>query len=618
MNQRKPRRRRMAMESLERRQVLATVSFQLSMLSDTPDGPAEPITSHEIEVGDSFYLAIDARENTDHGVGLGGVAVNVEWDPQVFKSLDTDIQAGELVTDHLPLFNVGTLDNESGELKNLNGLSSRSLGAGRPIGDGVFENFALLHFVAVGDSDASGFRLTEGGSQIVIVPTQSVRSGDIQVISQPIRVVADQTTDPAPTLSDGEISIDQSSTLSDADAQTTSPDPLPEQTTVSAQTGPEISVSLVDANDSPIIEIEQGQSFSANISVTENDPSIDGVGGLAVDVQWDPSTLRLSSAEPIEDAITDNFPAFRGAEVDAEQGIIRELSGASFESNGLGRAIGDGTTETFATLEFDAIASAEAASITVSVADGGIGLVGDTSGEQIRVEDAVSTFEIATAALPPLIEVSTSGAADRLEFGTALRDGSRSTFVRPGSSDTMQFIEISNVGETILEVYEIRLNTTGLAIAAADLDAIDGFSLAAGDSRRINLEFSANSDGDVVASEGISIISNAGNRDRYAIAAVAQTTFAADMNFDGRVNVADVVLLDTLFGSTDGDDLYWGPQDPNQDGSIDLGDFGLLNAQYGLRRNVETTGADLHAADKESSDEDDIFQLLALDALKSA
>ena len=71
---------------------------------------------------------------------------------------------------------------------------------------------------------------------------------------------------------------------------------------------------------------------------------------------------------------------------------------------------------------------------------------------------------------------------------------------------------------------------------------------------------------------------------------MGQSTFNADINYDGKVNIADIVEFNDHFGTHTGDANYAASADPNGDGSIDMGDFGIMNAQYGLSI-AQTTSA---------------------------
>jgi hypothetical protein len=83
-----------------------------------------------------------------------------------------------------------------------------------------------------------------------------------------------------------------------------------------------------------------------------------------------------------------------------------------------------------------------------------------------------------------------------------------------------------------------------------------------------------------------------------------------DANVDGRVDVGDLGILAANYGKTSG--ATWSQGDFNGDGKVDVGDLGILAANYGLG----TSGADFNAdyakvfgptADSNDSDGDDIF-----------
>jgi len=62
------------------------------------------------------------------------------------------------------------------------------------------------------------------------------------------------------------------------------------------------------------------------------------------------------------------------------------------------------------------------------------------------------------------------------------------------------------------------------------------------------------------------------------------STFDADINYDGKVNLGDLGVLRANYLKTT-TSLGWDPTaDINQDGTINLGDYGLLRAQFGDER----------------------------------
>ena len=83
-------------------------------------------------------------------------------------------------------------------------------------------------------------------------------------------------------------------------------------------------------------------------------------------------------------------------------------------------------------------------------------------------------------------------------------------------------------------------------------------------------------------SAGLVLVSNAANAPQVDVALAGQSTYNADINYDGKVNIADIVAFENLLGAQRGDANYSASADPSGSGSIDLGDFGIMNAQYGL------------------------------------
>ncbi|WP_417736174.1 hypothetical protein [Rosistilla oblonga] len=606
-------------ESLEARRQLAFVAFEMQVLEDI-DGVPGAVLERPLDAGETFFLAIDAIETAPHYDGFAGIALDVRWDSENIKTLETMDTLTDTVSDALTLFRNGFIEAERGRITNLAGANPNYGG----FGDGELARFATIHFEAIAATEATSFTLEEGVSQTAAYHGAGLRHEDFDFDVETLSIVASSADvdldnggepelPPAEIVPPSEPSPSLPPTIDPTDEitfPTTDESNTTDDVVASTDANSDVTLSLVsDATG----EVQIGDLITIDVQVSESDPDAAGVGGISIDVDWDPSELQLVNSGSITDAITENFPGFQGGSVNTVAGFIDELTGASFESAGIGRAIGDGIAETFVTLTFVALKPTDGSAVTVSLGDGGVGLVGDTSGAPIDVADAETNVEIATAALPPLIQISTSGTDGGLEFVAPGNNGVQSTLLRPGSVDSLQYIEIANVGETVLEVYEIQFGVAGLSIAASDLALADGFTVAPGQSQRIAVEFTATEAGSVNDSEGIVVVSNAGNRGRYAISTTAETTFAADLNLDGRVNIADVVLLDSVFGQTRGDGMYSESHDPNLDGSIDLGDFGLLNAQFGMQQSSESFAVDTD--DEDDDPFDSTLDLLALDAL---
>ena len=91
------------------------------------------------------------------------------------------------------------------------------------------------------------------------------------------------------------------------------------------------------------------------------------------------------------------------------------------------------------------------------------------------------------------------------------------------------------------------------------------------------------------------LVSNAANSPQVDVALSGQSTFDADINYDGKVGIADIVQFENLLGTHAGEANYSASADPTGSGSIDMGDFGIMNAQYGLSI-AQTTPAKVAAA----------------------
>lgn len=90
-----------------------------------------------------------------------------------------------------------------------------------------------------------------------------------------------------------------------------------------------------------------------------------GVGGLSLDIRWDPAALRCRAAE-----VTDDLPLFQRGRIDNAAGLVDELQGARMRSLALGLYQPD----RFATLTFEALAGQDTP-LKVSIGRGGIGML---------------------------------------------------------------------------------------------------------------------------------------------------------------------------------------------------------------------------------------------------
>jgi hypothetical protein len=176
--------------------MLAVAAFTVNLYEDVGGVPGEPVTQDTVQVGDTFFVEIMARELDPVLAGLGAVAIDIAWDPNVLEEADAPFDPSTLVTSDLPLFQGGALNNRTGTIEDLRGAAFLSSHSGRAIGNLFPERFALLHFKALQAAEASTLSMNQGRSRIVTVPVSSLWGDDLRFESQTITVVeAPESTD---------------------------------------------------------------------------------------------------------------------------------------------------------------------------------------------------------------------------------------------------------------------------------------------------------------------------------------------------------------------------------------------------------------------------------------
>lgn len=174
---------RCSLEELETRAPAAVAAFHIHLFRDVDGQPGAEITNDTVEVGQDFFLAIDAQEFAPYYHGLQTVSLDISWDPRAFE-------VGEpLITPLLPAFRSGRLDSAAGTLTNVSGTAVRSSETGRPIGAGVSERFVLLHVRALEVVVDSRIHLQTGRFQTVTVPTATPGRFEMDFERQLISVV---------------------------------------------------------------------------------------------------------------------------------------------------------------------------------------------------------------------------------------------------------------------------------------------------------------------------------------------------------------------------------------------------------------------------------------------
>ena len=223
-------------ERLENRALLAIASFAFNLYYDDGGAPSQPLNDDTIEVGQTFFVQIVAREHDPRVSGLGAIALDMAWDADVLDIVEP-FDPRLAVTPNLPLAVGGRLLRENSDIRpfvvdgqirqnvgtidGLSGLASISSGVGKPIGsDGddrfvkpaflglatTDDHFAWLHFRAEQPGEAL-LTMRQGGLRIVTVPTSSLSSKDLQFESQIVTVVEPTAPSEAPRLEEALLDV---------------------------------------------------------------------------------------------------------------------------------------------------------------------------------------------------------------------------------------------------------------------------------------------------------------------------------------------------------------------------------------------------------------------------
>jgi hypothetical protein len=222
--------RRLTIESLETRQVMAPLlGIQVNLYEDAGGVPGALITDDTVDVGATFFVEITAQDVRHRPKGIGGLGLNIQWDPAAFRvaqPFDPLDPATSVVTDKLPLFRSGTLNDDEGRITDLGGSRLRSAAAGQTIGLTRPEQFSLIRFEALSAVDRARLWVNIGRSGIGMQYRGRLQSSDILIERQRITVAAPSASEAAAV--DAAVS-DEATDWREADnapAQPTPPAPL--------------------------------------------------------------------------------------------------------------------------------------------------------------------------------------------------------------------------------------------------------------------------------------------------------------------------------------------------------------------------------------------------------
>jgi hypothetical protein len=281
---RRSARTRLGFERLEDRTLLAVAAFQIDLFEDVDGSRGDRITDDAVEVGDTFFVEILARELDPVLAGLRSVSLDMAWDPDVLEVVDSSLELNEVITTDLPLFRDGTLDNDAGTIENLSAGAMLSSGAGRAIGNYFPERFALLHFRALAAVDDSPLLLRQGRSAITTVPVSSLRNADLDFETQTITVFEPSAMAISPGLRSSGLEVR-------SPAAREIPDDPPESEPESGVAARSVIPSSVEASPSDQAPDMDAQGGDAAESLT-SDPAADSSAPAAVQANLLPSPTQ--------------------------------------------------------------------------------------------------------------------------------------------------------------------------------------------------------------------------------------------------------------------------------------------------------------------------------------
>lgn len=205
-------RRRLWLESLEERSVLATIDLVVNLYQDNAGVPGALINTNSVTAGQNFFVEITAKDTSAAPSGIIGLALDVGFSAANFDEIDAPFDpanpASPIITADFPLSRTGTLDNTTGTIDELSGVSLPNLNIGKAIGVATHERFALLKFKAETAVANSPFNITIGKGSVAFADGSSLTAGST-IEAQTITV--EPNVGPVPTLTIDDITADEGS-----------------------------------------------------------------------------------------------------------------------------------------------------------------------------------------------------------------------------------------------------------------------------------------------------------------------------------------------------------------------------------------------------------------------
>ncbi|TRU81840.1 MAG: cadherin [Microcystis novacekii Mn_MB_F_20050700_S1] len=468
------------------------VTFQLKLYEDNNGTVGNEITGNNPILGNSFFAEILVGDIRTNAAGLITNSLDFAFAPDVAQNINNFADIGTninnpLVTSAFTLFRDGTLDNTNGLIDNLSGGSLPQASQGSAIGINQLSRFSLMRFNVVGTRDNSNLTVTFDPSQIGF---------------------ADGTlVDP-----NGTLSLTRNIIINDAPIVSSINNVnLAERSAVGTIV---VAGNLVEATDDTY-----GQTPTFSLSTSPKDGS--GNNLFAINSTTGEITLTQAGANTI----------------DYESGIT---------SYQLGVKATDGyklsTEKTF--------------NVNITNVNEGTIVVDKTA---VTFGTKLSQYR--------------TGATDSL-------------FVRPNFADKTQFIDITNTASGTNDVLAISGITINAQNVTTDANFANGdILLNPGQTRRLALTYAPKAARENFnLANGLVINSNAQNNSALNIQLAGKSTFNSDISYDGKVNLTDLNTLQRpgLFGSSIGQTNYDPTADITGDGRINLAELVPLNSEFGL------------------------------------
>ncbi len=561
-------------------------TFQLILLEDNNNTPGNIITDNIIK-GSSFFVEIQLGDIRNNALGLIAASLNINFAADVIQNNDNSFDPTDpnslLVTPNFPLFRLGTLDNSSGLITNLSGAAFPVTGEGSAIGVNQLSTFSLLRFQVNGTRD---------DSQLVINldPNQTGYS-DGSVID-PNSITQIQTT----------LNINDAPIV-DAIATTNLSEFSPANTLVTTvnatddnKTGQAVTFSLLtvptDNNNNPLFTIN---SATGEITLT-------AAGSSIIDYETGPTvyTLGVKASDGYKDSPETTFTV-SVSDVNENPTNLNLSNNTVAENSPLNTLIGNFTTtdpDTGNTFTYSLVTGIGSTDNSLFTIDGNQLKTNTTldyetkNNYSIRVkttdQGGLSYEKQLTVSVTNLREQGISVDKNAITFGTPLsqyRQGwSNSNLVRPKFADTFRYIDITNTGVNAEDILAI----SNIEVKASNVTTNANFSqgdilLNPGQTWRVQLTYAPTAARESFnLNDGLVIHSNAINNTAYNVALTGKSTFNSDITYNGKVDRGDLSPLQAAFNSSIGSPKYDPTADINGDSKINLGDFLVLNSDYGL------------------------------------